>query len=308
MPARVAAVTATAIASALAVAGCGLGAGPGTFNVTLTVTRDFGTLPVAHISESRVPGSETVMRMLERHFRVSTRYGGGFVQSIDGRSGNSSRLDWFYYVNGVEAPIGAAGTAVHHGDRVWWDLHDWTVTNSIPAVVGSFPEPFLHGTGGRRLPVTLECGPDVPAACTRVTRELKALKVPFASQVIGGTSGTDSLALVVGTWRDVAPVLVAQLIDRGPAASGVYARFTNHGSSLAVLNPQGHVVRLLTAGAGLVAATATGSSPPTWLVTGTDSTGVQAAARALTPGTLHNHFALAVQGSSQVPIPTQAGG
>jgi hypothetical protein len=305
MPPRLA-VMAMAIASALAIAGCGLGAGPGTSNVTLTVTRDFGTRPVAHVSESRVPGSETAMRMLERNFRVSTRYGGGFVESINGQSGSSSRLDWFYYVNGVQAPMGAAGTAVHHGDRIWWDLHDWSVTNSIPAVVGSFPEPFLHGTGGRRLPVTLECGSDVPAACARVTDELKTLKVPFASQVIGGTSGTDSLAVLIGTWRDVAPALVAQLIGRGPAASGVYARFTNQGSSLALLNPHGGVVRRLTGGAGLVAATAQGSSPPTWLVTGTDTTGVQAAARALTPGALRDHFALAVQGSSRVPIPAQA--
>jgi hypothetical protein len=300
------AVPVMVIASALTITGCGLGAGTGTSNVTLVVTRDFGGFPVAHITESHVPGSETVLRMLERHFRVSTRYGGGFVESIDGRSGSSSPLDWFYYVNGVEAPMGAAGTAVHRGDRIWWDLHDWSVTNSIPAVVGSFPEPFVHGIGGRRLPVTLECGPDVSAACATVSAELKALRIPFASQVVGGTSGTDSLAILVGTWSDVQPTLVAQLMDRGPTASGVYARFTDRGSALTLINPQGHVARQLTAGAGLVAATAQGSSPPTWLVTGTNIRGVEAAARALTPGALHDHFALAVQGAAQVPIPTQA--
>lgn len=292
-----------AAACAAALAGCGLGPGPGTSNVTLNVTRGFGAIPVARVTERHVPGSETVMRMLERHLRVSTRYGGGFVESIDGRSGASSRLDWFYYVNGVQAPMGAATTAVHGGDRIWWDLHDWSVTNSIPAVVGSFPEPFVHGTGGRRLPVTLECAPDVPAACARVTKELAALKVPFASQVIGGGSGTDSLAVIVGTWHDLAPALVAQLVDSGPRASGVYARFTNQGSSLALLNPRGQVVRRLAGAAGLVAATADSSSPPTWLVTGTNTTAVDAAAIALTPAALHDHFALAVQGSTRLPVP-----
>jgi uncharacterized protein DUF4430 len=243
------------------------------------------------------------MRMLERHFRVSTRYGGGFVESIDGRSGSSSRLDWFYYVNGVQAPMGAATTAVHKGDRIWWDLHDWTVTNSIPAVVGSFPEPFLHGTGGRRLPVTLECGSDVQTACARVTRELHSLKIPFASQIIGGGSGTDSLAMIVGTWRDLAPALVGQLVDSGPKSSGVYARFTNHGSSLALLDPRGQAVRILNGPAGLVAATADNGSPPTWLVAGTSTSGVDAAASALTPAALHDHFALAVQGSTRLPVP-----
>ena len=292
-----------AAACAVAVAGCGLGAGRGTSNATVTVTKGFGAIRVAQANEAHVPGSETVMRMLERHFRVSTRYGGGFVESIDGRSGSSSRLDWFYYVNGVQAPIGAATTAVHKGDRVWWDLHDWSVTNSIPAVVGSFPEPFIHGTGGRRLPVTLECATDVQAACARVTKELQDLKVPFASQILGGSSGTDSLSLIVGTWQDLARALVAKLVDSGPKASGIYARFSNHGSALALLDPRGQVVRRLTQNAGLVAATSDSTSKPTWIVTGTNKSGVDAAASALTPSALRNHFALAVQGSTRLPVP-----
>jgi len=50
------------------------------------------------------------MSLLERNAKVSTRYGGGFVQSIQGRAGSSSKTDWFYYVNGVQAPMGAATT------------------------------------------------------------------------------------------------------------------------------------------------------------------------------------------------------
>jgi hypothetical protein len=294
-------------ACVVAVAGCGLGPGPGTSNVTLTVTQDFGSKPVAGVTVSKVPGSETVMRMLQRHLSVSTRYGGGFVQSIQGHSGSSSKTDWFYYVNGVQAPMGAATTAVHKGDRIWWDLHDWTATQSIPAVVGSFPEPFLHGIGGKRYPVTVECADDVSAACSRVSKELAALKVPFASQVIGGTPGTDSLVVAVGTWRDLSPAVVGELIDQGPKASGVYARFENGGSALALLNPQGQTVRRLGAGAGLVAASADSSSPPTWLITGTDTSGVEAAAHALTPAALHNHFAVAVQGSTKLPVPQEPG-
>jgi hypothetical protein len=299
------ALTATAIALALATGGCGLGPGPGTSDVSLTVTRAFGTAPVGQVTAKQVPGSETVMRMLERHFRVDTRYGGGFVESINGLSGTSSKLDWFYYVNGVQAPIGAATTAVHKGDRIWWDLHDWSAAQSTPAVVGSFPEPFLHGTGGRRLPVALECASDVSAACNTASRELTALRVPFASQVIGAGSGTDSLTLEVGTWHDLAAEVVAGLIDHGPGASGVYARFTGGGSSLALLGPAGQVVRRLGAGAGLVAATSQGSSPPTWLVTGTNPAGVAAAAQALTPAALRDHFALAVQGRERLSVPVQ---
>jgi hypothetical protein len=300
------AATATAVTTAVALAGCGLGPGPGTGNVSLTVTRDFGVRQLGHASEARVSGSQTVMRMLERNFRVTTRYGGGFVQSIDGVSGSSSRRDWFYYVNGIQASKGAAAIGLHRGDRIWWDLHDWTATESIPAVVGSFPEPFLHGVGGKRLPTAIECAPDVGAACQRVSKQLSSLRVPVATQLIGTGSGTDSLAVVVGTWRDVRPEIAGGLIDKGPSYSGVYARF-GHPDVLELLNPRGQVVRQLTSDAGLIAATAQGTDQPTWLVTGTDAAGVSAAADSFTPSALDNHFALAVSGRNRLALPLEPG-
>jgi hypothetical protein len=301
-------------------AGCGLGPGPGTSEVTLTVTRDFGAARVGRIVEHRVPGGETVLRLLERHFVVAARRGGS-VESIDGLAGVSARRSWFYYVNGVQGgeasgaspegtgaqgSQGAATTAVHKGDRIWWDLHYSLAPLSSPAVVGSFPEPFLHGVGGKRLPTTIECAADAGDACTRVSRELARLGVPAANQVIGGTAGTDSLVVVVGTWRDLGGTFVANLIDHGPAASGVYARFEGSGrSTLRLLGPRGQVVRTLGAGAGLVAATTQGSAEPTWVITGTDLAGVSAAAAALTPARLSDHFSLVVQGSTDTPVPVE---
>ena len=306
MPFRVRTAVA-ALAAILVCAGCGLGPGPGTGAVNVNVTRGFGGAPVRTLSSKHVPGSETVMRILERSFRVGTRYGGGFVQSIDGYSGTSGSVDWFYYVNGIQAKQGAASTSVHQGDRIWWDLHDWRATDSIPAVVGSYPEPFLHGVGGKRFPTTLECGSGVAAACKRVTAALSAIHVPIANQLIGTGSGPDTLGVVVGTWAQVRPELAAQLIAHGPGASGVYARFAGPGGDeLQLLDPAGHVVRTLGPGAGLIAATADTSDAPTWLITGTDAAGVAAAARALTPEALHNHFALAVAGTVRLPIPLQA--
>jgi hypothetical protein len=303
---RIAVATAAAAVLAVAATGCGigLGPGPGTSNVTMTITRGFGSQRLGSATEVHVPGSETVMRMLERRFKdVQTRYGGGFVESIDGQSGNSTRTDWFYYVNGVEAPKGAAATALNGGDRVWWDLHDWSATDMIPAVVGSYPEPFLHGIGGKRLPVTVGCAADVGSACTLVQQALGRARVPFASQGFGTGSGADTLGVVVGTWSDIRGEVAADLIDHGPKASGVYARFIDGGRALELLDPRGQSVRTLGAGAGLVAATADSQSAPTWFVTGTDPAGVAAAARALNAPTLHDHFALAVQGRADLPVP-----
>jgi hypothetical protein len=299
--------TPAAVIAAVGIAGCGLGPGGGTSNVALTVTSHFGTSQIASIIQKKVPGSETVMRMLERSFRVETRFGGGFVQSIDGRAGDSSRHDWFYYVNGIQAGAGAATTAVHRGDRIWWDLHDWSATDSVPAVVGSFPEPFLHGTGGRRLPTTIGCAADASKPCAKVAAELKAVGVPVAQQLLGTGSGTDSLAVLVGTWKDMHGVIAAELIAKGPSRSGVYARFTGpDGKTLQLLNPQGRPARTLGGGAGLIAATRDTVSEPTWMVTGTDVAGVSAAASALTPQRLRDHFALALTGGSDLPVPLQA--
>jgi hypothetical protein len=302
-----AAALAGAIAVAIVLAGCGLQAGKGASGVSLTVTRDFGTVPVGSVVEHQVPGAPTVLSLLERSFRVRTGDGGG-VDAIDGQSSDTSaRRDWFYYVNGIKAPVGANLAEVRHGDRVWWDLHDWSAIYSIPAVVGSYPEPFVHGIDGRRYPTTLECASDTTAACQRVASQLDAIGVKVATQALGaGGSGTDSLAVVVGTWKDVEGEFDASLIEAGPGSSGIYARFGGvNGSTLELLNPHGQVVRTLGAGAGLVAATANSSTAPVWIITGTDAAGVSAAAAALTPARLDDHFALAVQGQTFLPVPLE---
>jgi len=304
--ARRALATAAALAVIAACAGCSLGAGAGKGDVTLRITEGFGSRTVRTVTAARVPGSETVLRMLRHSFTVQTRNPSGIVESIDGQSAAGDQ-SWFYSVNGVQAnPGSAATTTVHQGDSIWWDLHDGQATDSIPAVVGSYPEPFLNGLGGKRYPTTLECGSGLKAACKAATAALNAVHIPVSSQLIGTGSGPDTLGVVVGTWPQVRPELAAELIQHGPGAGGVYARFAGpDGDALQLLGPSGEVVRTLGAGAGLVAATADPSEVPTWLITGTDPAGVLAAAKALTPQALHNHLALAVDGQQQVPLPAQ---
>ena len=57
--------------------------------------------------------------------------------------------------------------------------------------------------------------------------------------------------------------------------------------------------------AGLIAATADTSSVPTWMITGTYPAGVAAAAAAISPQALHDHFALAVSGAQRLPVPVE---
>jgi hypothetical protein len=302
---RGAAIALLGAAAALAAAGCGLGAGKGTRDVRVTVTRDFGNRTIGQARAAKTAGGETVMRFLQRNFKVQTRFGGGFVESIDGRAGSAvaNQLDWFYYINGIEAGAGAAATQLHPGDRVWWDLHHWSAAQRVPAVVGSFPEPFLSGSGGKRFPVRVECAQVGDTACTTARQRLRAAGIGGAFVAgVGGTAGKEVLRIVVGPWRAIRSDTALQLM-RGPAASGVYARPAPSGATIALLDANGRQVRTLGAGAGLIAATRLGDQQPTWTVTGTDDAGAAAAARALNPRDLHDRFAAAVSGGKVSAVP-----
>jgi Domain of unknown function (DUF4430) len=301
------ALVAAGLLAALVAAGCGLGPGKGTGGVSLVVTRDFGAVRVGGVRADRVPGSETVMRFLERSFAVQTRYGGGFVQAINGlagKYGGGTRVDWFYYVNGIEADRGAAAFQLHRGDRVWWDRHDWSAAQRVPAVVGSYPEPFLHGDNGRRLPTRIDCAPGAGAACDLVARKLHAAGVPAAQAVLGTTSDSDTLRVVVGPWSAAGRDPAAQQFEGGPAASGVYARFAAGGRRLVLLDATGSARRAYATGAGIVAAMRLGDRAPTWVVAGTDAAGTLAAARAFgEPAALTDRFAVAAVSGGVVGVP-----
>jgi len=307
---RVAAVTAVA---AVAAAGCGLGESggdgpPGGDGVRLRVTEDFGAERVAERRDGAPSQDDTVLRFLQRELEVETRYGGGFVQSVEGRAGgrrDGRPIDWFFYVNGIESPVGAGEFRLSPGDRVWWDLHDWGATMKVPAVVGSFPEPFLSGSRGKRIPIRLECADAAQRECDEVAERLERAGVEGTSRsALSQRDAGGVLRVLVGQWRDLRldPV-AAQRLERGPEASGVYARFDASGRRLDVLDPRGRPSRSLGAGAGLVAATALGDAPPVWFVTGTDAVGVAAAAAAMEEDVLRQRFALAIEDGLAVPAP-----
>jgi hypothetical protein len=302
---------------AAAVAGCGLGPGKDEGDVNLTVTRDYGATVMLQKSDS-IRESDTVMRVLDRNADVSTRYGGGFIQSIDGLAGSQSggrSSDWFFYVNGIESPIGSAQYDPSGGDRIWWDYRDWTAAMRVPAVVGSWPEPFVHGFQGTHWSTTVDCQAS-PPTCQRVEdhlREAGITTVPptVVEQDEGGDIGQQvtrisGIRVVVGTWPRLHADSVAHLLAADPSESGVFARFVStHRPLLELLNTRGQPAGSIGKGGGLIAALRPGDGPPTWVVTGTDAKGLAAAA-ALLGDQLRNHYAYATQpgaGPIGVPVP-----
>jgi hypothetical protein len=126
---------------ALVLAGCG-GEERGHGTATLWVTHDRGS----HVVFSgTVPAGFNGIQVLERKLKVTTRYGGRYVQSVDGVAGSlGAQRDWFFFVNGVEGATSAASVRLKPGDVVWWDYRHWTpATMHLPVVVGAYPHPFV---------------------------------------------------------------------------------------------------------------------------------------------------------------------
>ena len=306
-------VASAAVAIAAAAAGCGLGPGESSEGeATLTVTRDYGAEQLLEVSEQDPPEAETVIRLLDREAEITTRYGGGFVQSIDGTSGSVSdgrSNDWFFYVNGLWSDRGGADVAVRGGDRIWWDYRDWTDATRVSAVVGSWPEPFAQASSGQaeRTGVEVECfGP--PPPCDEVAASLDGEDVD-AAVVQPGEARDDGLRLLVGPWDRVRADDVAAELDHGPGSSGVFARFDQAagGWELVALDSHAEEADRLAGGAGLVAALRPGEEPATWVITGTDPAGVDAAVELL-GDRLADRYAVAADGSgAAIPLPATEG-
>ena len=287
------ALAATSACALASLGGCGFGEGePSGGEATLTVTRDYGAETLAEAA-AEPTASETVLRYLDRETEITTRYGGGFVQSIDGLAGGSEggrRLDWFFYVNGNESSVGAAEVDVSGGDRIWWDYHDWTDVMRVPAVVGSWPAPF--STSG---PADVRCHAE-PGTCEEVSSRVGDV----------GGEGEGGPTVLVGRWAELRDEEDARPLERGPHASGVFARFEPQAGDweLATLDATAAERDRLGAGAGLVAALRDGEGEPTWVVTGTDDAGTSAAAGSLDAEALEGRFAVAIAADSEpTPLP-----
>jgi hypothetical protein len=184
--------------------GCGsTAAAPpaGSAAVTVTVTREFGR---ERVDAARAAPGQSALDALRRTARVSTAYGGRFVEAIDGVHGDrSGGWDWLYFINGVEADRGAADYQLRPGDREWWDYRYWNDLIHVPVTIGSWPEPFVHGFDGHRpqaVDVTgLPCSADVAGTLRAAGARLTEHPSDFTVKV--ETFAQAAAALSPDVWR-----------------------------------------------------------------------------------------------------------
>ncbi|NUT56157.1 MAG: DUF4430 domain-containing protein [Thermoleophilia bacterium] len=203
-------------------AGCGsFGSGEGEGTATLWVTRDRGA---TLLLDTKVDAGQTLMRALDAEVELETRYGGRFVQAIDGLSGSlDAQRDWFWFVNGYEGDRSAAAYRLRDGDVAWLDYRGWQREGEARVVVGAFPEPFLHGYDGqtRQAVVRFEGS---RARATRLGRRIGAdsieplgTPVPKGANVLEVRDGTTAATAELLGESAGAPVRVVFRGDPDPA-------------------------------------------------------------------------------------------
>ena len=183
---------------------------------------------------------------------------------------------------------------MHPGDHVWWDRHDWSQTEHVPAVVGSFPEPFLHGIDGKRLPVRSNASRVAGSACRTVIARLRAAGVTAAYRGAGSVAGPHTLRVIVGAVAGGRARRRRAGDRRRPAREWGLRAVRRDGTQSRCSTATARPSRTLGAGAGLVAATRQAKTRLCWSSRAPTRAGLALAAAGFDARTLDDRFAVAL--------------
>lgn len=258
--------------------------------VTLLVTKDYGR-EILFNKKVEIKSEWTVIDLLENNLEIETKWDGSFVASINGfesENGGLSgkRLDWFYYVNGICADVGAGGYTIKPGEVIWWDYHTWeSMGATTSAVIGSYPEPFLHGYGGKVGSTNILSSPENQSLAAQVQKSLeeKGVKVVNMIELSENIIANREVpTIVLGEWNELKKINWLDDFNRAYRKTGACMHFTENGIEL--LKNNNEIGQSIEKSAGVVIATGEvlGDSSPLWLVIGTDTAGLQQAVNILT--------------------------
>lgn len=283
--------------------------------VTLLVTKDYGK-EIIFNEKVEINEGYTVMDILEENLQIGTKWGGDFVSEINGiKTDNGGvsgkRKDWFYFVNGVCADVGATAYELKNGDVVWWDYHPWeNMSSTNPAVIGSFPEPFLHGYGNKiNNTVIMASKNNLDLAnslknslLSKVTTniEVKELNESLIENRLGPT-------IVIGQWDEINKIDYLNTLNEGYKRTGVNVHFIDDGIEL--LKYDGTIQRKIKENAGVITATGEGlgDDKPLWLIVGIDSKGLNKTIDVLVnnPEKIKNMYSAVVTSDEVISLPIQ---
>ncbi|MDO8537816.1 MAG: DUF4430 domain-containing protein [archaeon] len=130
--------------------------------VQLVVSKNFGN-EILLKEKIEIEEKTSALDTLKSAASVQTKYGEGFVDSINGISSEFSsgkKLDWFFFINGFSPNFAANQYFLKAGDKVQFDLHDWSYQLHIPAYSGEFPQPLLNGFQDKKFATAVVFSPE----------------------------------------------------------------------------------------------------------------------------------------------------
>ncbi len=230
--------------------------------------------------------NKSVMQILKENASVQTTFGGGFVSEINGKSGGGSQGDWFYYVNGLLANVGAAGYRPKTNDIIWWDFHPWQDAVYVSSVIGVYPQPFVSRRENQ-MPVTdilatVSLKTTAEELCNDLEQKGIYYQVIVKCQEYNGhlSPEAERARILVGAWKDISEDPAIKDIVRNSQKSGFFIKMED--AQLCPLNISGDV-QTCYPNAAVILSISSGfeTAPPLWLITGTSDKEVEKALRLL---------------------------
>ena len=288
---------------------------PAKAQVTVVVTQDFGKEFILE-EVVGIEADTTALAALQMVAEVKTRYGGRFVNAINGigsehEGANGGKKDWFIYINGIQSNVGAADYKLKDGDIEHWDFRDWSYQMSVPAIVGDFPQPFLSGYQEKMKPTSVVYEESFSSEAEVLVEKLKGLGVTIVSAVhcdiLSDETKADNNLIIIALSDNR---LIKEVNDARKKL-GFYLNIQQ--GELTVLDTEGNQSGKFGEGSGLIQATQNPWYPEgigsgenvVWMITGTDKDGVNSAVELLIkyPGKLKYAYSVMISKGKVLKVP-----
>ena len=249
------------------------------FEIQLTVSRDFSS-EILFAKEIQIQSGETVLDVLEKNLEVETSSGGfinaikGLKSAVEGETGK----DWFFYINGIAANCSAKAYHLKPGDKIVWDYHPWNGNSFIPAIIGSYPEPFINGFEGKTKGTRIYYSKDSRDEALKIKQSLAGMKaknvveapIPQNFEVL-----SDYPSIIIGEYENlIKNKNIAKLLADGNQR-GVFISFAK--KRVEILNYSGLIKKTCSPSTGVVFATSSslGDTAPVWIITSLEHKGIE---------------------------------
>jgi len=296
----------------LAFVGCAKESSLENGHIKIVISKNFGKEQL-HNDIVAVKESTNVMEIMKENYEIETAYGGSFVNAIDGlKSGftgnkeKKSKIDWFYYINGILTHVGAEDYYLKSGDTVIWDYHDWSSSMYLSSIIGAYPSNFINGYEGNILKTEILSTDGYKTERKELFSFLKSrgLKYLEEASLYGREVEDDGVnSIVIGDFKELIENNYIKTIYEDGTRAGLFFKI---GDNIKILDYQGNVSKEFKKGAVITSVLKNyGALGTLWIIMGNDDDSIKKAVSILykSPEKIEGKFSVVVTGEEIINIP-----